>query len=217
MVFSRVIVRSSHIGRASLNCPPGIEVNFSPNRHTKSASQHASAFHIRDLLVKGPLGTLSVPVAKGLCVFCQPGEIPGEKKIGIRLDDQLFEKSNKKERKFIRSMWGTAASLLRTSVEGVSEGHQVSLKLVGIGYKASCVENFLHLKLGYTHEQKIRIPNGIQVSVVNGTKVILKGIDYPQITSLAAKIRELRKPEPYNGKGIFVGNEKIKLKEGKKK
>lgn len=89
--------------------------------------------------------------------------------------------------------------------------------MVGVGYKASVEEGRINLKVGYTHEMLIPIPDGIRVTMPANTKIVLFGSDYQKVTQFAAKIREKKKPEPYNGKGIFVGNETIRLKEGKKK
>lgn len=91
------------------------------------------------------------------------------------------------------------------------------LRLVGVGYKASVEGRSLTLKLGYSHDLVVPIPRDIQVSTPTASKVLLCGADYQRLTQFAAKIRAYRKPEPYNGKGIFVGSETIRLKEGKKK
>lgn len=91
------------------------------------------------------------------------------------------------------------------------------LRLVGIGYKAATEGRSLHLKLGYSHGIVIPIPRDIRATIPTASKILLSGANYQRVTQFAAKIRALRKPEPYNGKGIFVGSETIKLKEGKKK
>lgn len=89
--------------------------------------------------------------------------------------------------------------------------------MVGVGYKASVDGRLLRLKLGYSHDLMIPIPKDIKVITPMPSKILLCGANYQQVTQFAAKIRAYRKPEPYNGKGIFVGSETIKLKEGKKK
>lgn len=96
---------------------------------------------------------------------------------------------------------------------------QVSLKLVGVGYKASLNSSgdILSLKVGYCHSIDLKIPFNLTVAVPNPTKIIVKGINWQKVKEFAAKIRSHRPPEPYNGKGIFVDDETIKLKEGKKK
>lgn len=88
---------------------------------------------------------------------------------------------------------------------------------MGVGYKVSIEGSDLRLKLGFTHDVVVSIPLEISAQILSPTKMVLSGCNLQKITQLAAKIRSYRKPEPYNGKGIFVGNETIKLKEGKKK
>ena len=88
---------------------------------------------------------------------------------------------------------------------------------MGVGYKAAIEGGILRLKVGYSHDVEIPVPSDVSVAVPNPTKIILLGCDYQRVTQFAAKIRAFRKPEPYNGKGIFVAEEKIVLKEGKKK
>jgi len=86
-----------------------------------------------------------------------------------------------------------------------------------VGFRAKVENNSLYLKVGYCHLIQMPLPEGITALVPTPTKIILKGINYHQITQFASKIRSKRKPEPYNGKGIFVGDETIIRKEGKKK
>lgn len=95
----------------------------------------------------------------------------------------------------------------------------MSLRLVGVGYKAALdpTGKQLVLKLGYSHDVVLPLPPGITGSCPSPTKILLNGIDYQKLTQFAAIVRSKRKPEPYNGKGIFVGEETITLKEGKKK
>ena len=87
---------------------------------------------------------------------------------------------------------------------------------MGVGYKAAMEDNFLNFRLGYSHPIILTIPKGIQAKIINHNKVILMGPDYQQLTQFAAIIRSKRPPEPYNGKGVFVDNEQIQRKEGKK-
>jgi large subunit ribosomal protein L6 len=93
----------------------------------------------------------------------------------------------------------------------------VLVRLVGVGFKVKLEKDCLFLKVGYSHLIQMPIPVGIEVDLSSPTKIILKGIDYPLVTQFAAKIRSKKKPEPYNGKGIFVDNETVIRKEGKKK
>lgn len=88
--------------------------------------------------------------------------------------------------------------------------------MVGVGYKASLEDNMLNFRLGYSHPIILSIPSNVQAKVINQSKIVLTGPDYQQITQFAALIRSKRPPEPYNGKGVFVDNEQIQRKEGKK-
>lgn len=95
------------------------------------------------------------------------------------------------------------------------------MRLVGVGFKATIErseeETRLVMKLGYSHDVIIRVPAGITATCPTPTKILLHGINYQKVTQFAAILRSKKKPEPYNGKGIFVGDETIVLKEGKKK
>ena len=88
--------------------------------------------------------------------------------------------------------------------------------MVGVGYKVAIEGQSLNFRLGFSHPIIIEIPEGIKVRLISPTKLIITGPDYQQITQFAAKIRSKRPPEPYNGKGVFVDNEQIIRKEGKK-
>lgn len=88
--------------------------------------------------------------------------------------------------------------------------------MVGVGYKASLEDYMLNFRLGYSHPIILPIPSNVQAKVINQSKIVLTGPDYQQITQFAALIRSKRPPEPYNGKGVFVDNEQIQRKEGKK-
>ena len=90
------------------------------------------------------------------------------------------------------------------------------MQLVGVGYKAAIEGNSINLRVGFSHPIILPIPPHIQARVVNQTKIVLNGPDYQQVTQFAAKIRNYRPPEPYNGKGIFVDGETVIRKEGKK-
>lgn len=86
-----------------------------------------------------------------------------------------------------------------------------------MGYRAAIFENMIDLKVGHTHPIKIPIPPDMKVNIPVANRIVINGIDYQRITQFAARIRAYRKPEPFNGKGIFVGSETITIKEGKKK
>jgi large subunit ribosomal protein L6 len=119
---------------------------------------------------------------------------------------------------------GTMRALIQNSVTGVSEGHSIILRLVGVGYRATIEpsattvsptydgQKFVNLKLGYAHPVELGIPMGVAASTPQPTRILLEGVDKQAVKQFAAEIRRWRKPEPYKGKGIFVGDETIRLK-----
>lgn len=130
------------------------------------------------------------------------------------------KKVSNREKKKIQSMQKTTIAILKQELIEVTAPIYRKLTLVGVGYRAFPVEGFesklLLLKLGFSHPIYIKIPSTIKVSCLKLTKLFLYGYSYNQITSIAAKIRSNKTPEPYKGKGILYENEKINLKEGKK-
>lgn len=122
-------------------------------------------------------------------------------------------------------MWGTTWAHLNRHVMGVSEGHTAVLRLVGVGYRAAIEQRpekeeypgqkFVILRLGFKHTVDMGVPKGIEASTPQQTRVLLEGINREDVMSFAASIRRWRKPEPYKGKGIFVNDETIKLKQKK--
>jgi large subunit ribosomal protein L6 len=120
---------------------------------------------------------------------------------------------------------GTTWAYLNRYIIGVSEGHTAVLRLVGIGYRAALGsrpaleeypgQQFVILKLGFTHTIDLGVPKGIKITVPQPTRILLEGINREEVMSFAAQIRKWRKPEPYKGKGIFVNDETIKLKQKK--
>ena len=116
-----------------------------------------------------------------------------------------------------RTMWGTTRSLLQNIVTGVDEGFTVGLEIVGVGYRAAVEGTELVLQLGYSHEVRFPIPDGIKIACERPTVIAVTGSDKQKVGQIAANIRAFRKPEPYKGKGIKYVDEYILRKEGKKK
>ncbi|MSQ65913.1 MAG: 50S ribosomal protein L6 [Limnohabitans sp.] len=115
------------------------------------------------------------------------------------------------------AMSGTLRQLVNNMVVGVTKGFEKKLNLVGVGYKAAAQGAKLNLAVGYSHPVNIDMPSGIKVETPTPTEVIIKGVDRQRVGQIAAEIRAVRPPEPYKGKGIRYSDEKITIKETKKK
>lgn len=151
--------------------------------------------------IKGPKGEMSK-------------EIPLE--IGIEIKDKKILLNPKRKTKKSGALWGLTRSLLYNDVKGVTEGFEKELELIGIGYRASMEkEKLLVLEVGFSHKVEIEVPEGIDVSVKKNI-ITISGIDKQKVGEVAAKIRKIRPPEPYKGKGIRYMGEKVRRKEGKR-
>ncbi len=115
------------------------------------------------------------------------------------------------------AMSGTLRQLVNNMVVGVTKGFEKKLNLVGVGYKAQAAGNKLNLTVGYSHPVNFDMPAGIKVETPAPTEIIIKGADRQRVGQIAAEIRAVRPPEPYKGKGIRYSDEKITIKETKKK
>ena len=114
-------------------------------------------------------------------------------------------------------MWGTTRSLLQSMVTGVSEGFKKELEINGVGYRAAVRGDTLDLQLGFSHEVRYPIPEGITIQCAKPTAITISGASKQRVGQVAADIRAYRPPEPYKGKGIKYADEIILRKEGKKK
>jgi large subunit ribosomal protein L6 len=152
-----------------------------------------------DVTVKGPKGTLKLDKMSGVELKLNGAEV-----VFTILGDN-------------GSMAGTARALFNNMVKGVSEGYQKKLELVGVGYRAAVQAKSLTLTLGFSHLINFAIPDGITIEAPSQTEIIVKGIDRQRVGQTAAEIRGFRPPEPYKGKGVKYSDEKISLKEAKKK
>jgi len=115
------------------------------------------------------------------------------------------------------AMSGTLRQLVNNMVTGVTKGFEKKLTLVGVGYKAAAQGSKLNLAVGYSHPVNIDMPEGIKVETPAPTEILIKGADRQRVGQVAAEIRAVRPPEPYKGKGIRYSDEKITIKETKKK
>ena len=112
---------------------------------------------------------------------------------------------------------GTTRALINNAVKGVTQGFQKKLDLVGVGYRAQAQGKTLNLTLGFSHPVNYKVPEGITIETPSQTEVIVKGLDRQKVGQVAAEIRGFRPPEPYKGKGVRYSDERVELKEAKKK
>ncbi|MGH8369353.1 MAG: 50S ribosomal protein L6 [Gammaproteobacteria bacterium] len=112
---------------------------------------------------------------------------------------------------------GTVRALLNNAVQGVAHGFQKKLELVGVGYRAQAQGKMLNLTLGFSHPVNYKIPDGISIETPSQTEILVKGTDRQKVGQVAADIRGYRPPEPYKGKGVRYSDERVVLKEAKKK
>ena len=154
------------------------------------------------LSVKGPQGTLTLPMAQEGTYAVEDGQIS-------------VAPANDSKR--ARSFWGMQRSLVENLVTGVTQGFTKTLEITGVGYRAAAQGKNLRLQLGYSHDVNLPVPDGLEVKTPDQTTVEISGIDRQKVGQFAAEIRRWRKPEPYKGKGIKYRGEFIFRKEGKKK
>lgn len=152
--------------------------------------------------VKGTGGTLSLARNALVNVVNKDGKLS-------------FEPAN--DSREANAMSGTIRQLVNNMVVGVTKGFEKKLNLVGVGYKAAASGTKLNLQVGYSHPVNIDMPQGITVTTATPTEVVIKGADRQRVGQIAAEIRAVRPPEPYKGKGIRYADEKIVIKETKKK
>jgi len=152
--------------------------------------------------VKGTGGTLSLARNALVNVVNKDGKLS-------------FEPAN--DSREANAMSGTIRQLVNNMVVGVTKGFEKKLNLVGVGYKAAASGAKLNLQVGYSHPVNIDMPQGITVTTATPTEVVIKGADRQRVGQIAAEIRAVRPPEPYKGKGIRYADEKIVIKETKKK
>ena len=150
--------------------------------------------------VKGPKGTLSIAKPAGIEVIVEDGHAL------LSANDPALV-----------PLAGTLRAIIANMVQGVSEGFQRKLELVGVGYRAAMKGASLGMQLGFSHEVDIPPPPGISFTVGKPTEIKISGIDKQLVGETAARIRKIRPPEPYKGKGVRYGGEKVRRKEGKKK
>ena len=176
----------SRIGKKPVSVPAGI---------TPSIAN-------KQLTVKGPKGTLTMPLRE---------------EISYTIEDGGISVQPANDTKRARAFWGMQRTMVQNLITGVSEGFTKKLLITGVGYRAAAQGRNLKLQLGYSHDVNIDVPEGIEVKTPDATTVEISGSDKQKVGQLAAEIRRWRKPEPYKGKGIKYDGEFIFRKEGKKK
>ena len=175
----------SRIGNKTITIPAGCELSISEGN---------------EVTVKGPKGTLVRQFSPLVEI-----KVDGTEVKCVRANDE----------KHTKQLHGTTRALLNNMIVGTTEGYKKTLEIVGIGYKAALEGNVLDLDLGYSHDIKFPIEEGITIEVPNPTTIVVSGIDKQRVGEVAAQIRGFRKPEPYKGKGIRYENEHVRSKEGK--
>ncbi|MDH3978558.1 MAG: 50S ribosomal protein L6 [Gammaproteobacteria bacterium] len=156
-----------------------------------------------DLLkVKGPKGELTMNV---------------NSEVQLALDDGVVSVQARSGSRFANAMAGTTRSLIGNMVTGVTDGFERKLQLVGVGYRAKAQGKKLDLTLGFSHPVVYEAPEGVTIETPSQTEILIKGIDKQKVGQVAAEIRRYRPPEPYKGKGVRYADERVVLKEAKKK
>jgi len=152
------------------------------------------------ITVKGPKGELNRTISPTM---------------DVKIDGDTITVERQSEDKQTRSLHGTTRSLINNMIEGVTNGFQKELEIIGVGYRAQLQGNKLVIGAGYSHPVEIEKEENIEFEVPQNTQIIIKGIDKEQVGRVAANIRAIRAPEPYKGKGIRYKDEYVRRKEGK--
>lgn len=185
----------SRIGNKPVSLPDGVDVQVNG----------------QDVKVKGKLGELSLAVHDEVSVALNE----------VANDDGKTEKvvvlEPKNDSRFAKQIWPTMRTLVFNLVVGVTEGYTKKLEIKGVGYRGQLQGKTLVLNLGFSHDVRYDIPEGVDVKMDGQTKIEVSGIDKQLVGQVAAKIRGFKKPEPYKGKGIRYVDEYVLIKEGKKK
>ena len=178
----------SRIGKLPITVPAGVEVNITGTK----------------VSIKGKLGSLSETI---------------DPDIIVKLEDGVINVSRPTDQKRHRALHGLYRSLIANMVKGVSEGYKTEQELVGVGYRASNKGQLLELSLGFSHNVVFELPDEIKITTASekgkNPSVVLESSDKQLLGMVAAKIRSLRKPEPYKGKGIKFAGEILRRKAGK--
>ncbi len=174
----------SRKGKVPIAVPKGVEVHKTNN----------------ELSVKGPKGSLKLPLVNN---------------ITIQVDPELITVLAKDATKDSKRFHGLYRALVQNMITGTTKGFEKRLEMIGVGYRANVQGHLLDLQLGFSHPTKLTIPQGIHVHVEKNTLIIVTGVDKQQVGEFAAQIRSIRPPEPYQGKGVRYLGEYVRRKAGK--
>ncbi|WP_165186192.1 50S ribosomal protein L6 [Caulobacter soli] len=155
--------------------------------------------------------TVSVKGPKGQLSWTVPEEIE------IKVESEELTLTPRNESTRAKSMWGLSRTLVSNMVHGVTTGFEETLELVGVGYRAAMKGSALSIQLGFSHDVDVEAPAGVTFAVPKQTEIKIASADKQAVGEIAAKIRRIRPPEPYKGKGVRYAGEKVRRKEGKKK
>lgn len=185
----------SRIGSKAIEVPEGVEVSVDG----------------QDVKAKGKLGELSLRIHDEVSVKMEDVANDEGK------TNKVVTLAPKSNSSFAQQIWPTMRTLVNNIVIGVSEGYKKQLEIKGVGYRGNLQGKTLVLSLGFSHEVRFDVPEGVEVKMDGQTNIEVSGIDKQQVGQVAAKIRGFKPPEPYKGKGIRYVDEYVLRKEGKKK
>ena len=178
----------SRVAKRLIDLPGGVTVSVAANVVT----------------VKGAKGSLSLSLSEGVAIE------QANKQITVKFQEG-------QEGDAVRVRAGSTRAHLANMINGVTKGYEKKLELVGVGFRAAITGKTLGLTLGFSHPVNFPVPEGITIETPSQTEILVKGTDRQLVGQTAAEIRSIRPPEPYKGKGVRYSDEKISLKEGKKK
>jgi large subunit ribosomal protein L6 len=175
----------SRIGRMQIAVPNGVDVTIDGS----------------NVAVKGPKGSLSHVIVDPITIE--------------RAEDGTLVVTRPNDERESRSRHGLTRTLVANMVQGVTEGYEKTLEIVGVGYRVTAKGSSLEFALGFSHPVTVDPPEGITFEVQTPTRFVVRGIDKQKVGEVAANIRKIRKPEPYKGKGVRYAGENVRRKVGK--